>query len=56
MRASIPPNCSNRITNHFYMEINLLDDSQLALLQQLTADASFVVVTCLLYTSDAADE
>ena len=27
------------------MEINLLDDSQLALLQQLTADASFVVVT-----------
>lgn len=27
------------------MEINLLDDSQLALLRQLTADASFVVVT-----------
>lgn len=27
------------------MEINLLDDSQLALLQQLTADASSVVVT-----------
>lgn len=27
------------------MEINLLDDSQLALLRQLTADASSVVVT-----------